>query len=280
MRTGLRVFQRMLAGGLILSGLAVPVGRAQDVSTTVQQTFQFGNFADGTSMKEIQVALRNILIPSAKVTMSQDDHTVSIETTPDEMLLAQRLLRDLKVAPTDAKTSTASEIFPTNLKTRRHVQDLVLQTYYLPEISSAKANAMMVKLHSTPELRATRIYFILSRSAVMVRGTTEELVEVQKSIAESNPGWNVDTPGAASSKEAQKVGADADALAEQTIYLVDAPTAHYEEEVLVAMRNMLDPSTKIFLVRSSNAVVLLAPEDQLKLARKVASDLDVNRAGS
>jgi type II secretory pathway component GspD/PulD (secretin) len=45
-------------------------------------------------------------------------------------------------------------------------------------------------------------------------------------------------------------------------------------EILIALRNMLHPYVKIYLVASENAIVLDAPPDQQALAQKIIADLD------
>jgi len=63
-------------------------------------------------------------------------------------------------------------------------------------------------------------------------------------------------------------------VAVQTFYLTNMSTANDATEVLTAIRNLLDPSVKIFLVPSQNAIVMRATPDQLMLAQKVMNDLD------
>lgn len=67
---------------------------------------------------------------------------------------------------------------------------------------------------------------------------------------------------------------DLDELAVQTFYLTNMSTANDATEVLTAIRNLLDPSVKIFLVPSQNAIVMRATPDQLMLAEKLLNDLD------
>ncbi len=67
---------------------------------------------------------------------------------------------------------------------------------------------------------------------------------------------------------------DLDDLAVQTFYLTNMSTANDATEVLTAIRNLLDPSVKIFLVPSQNAIVMRATPDQLMLAEKLLNDLD------
>ena len=65
-----------------------------------------------------------------------------------------------------------------------------------------------------------------------------------------------------------------DDLAVQTFYLTNASQQNDANEILTAIRNLLDPSVKIYLVPSQNAIVMRATPDQLLLAQKLLSDLD------
>ncbi len=67
---------------------------------------------------------------------------------------------------------------------------------------------------------------------------------------------------------------DLDEMAVQTFYLTNTATANDATEVLTAIRNLLDPSVKIFLVATQNAIVMRATPDQLLLAQKLLNDLD------
>ncbi len=67
---------------------------------------------------------------------------------------------------------------------------------------------------------------------------------------------------------------DLDELAVQTFYLTNASQQNDANEILTAIRNLLDPSVKIYLVPSQNAIVMRATPDQLMLAQKLLADLD------
>jgi len=67
---------------------------------------------------------------------------------------------------------------------------------------------------------------------------------------------------------------DLDELAVQTFYLTNASQQADANEVLTALRNLMDPSMKITLVASQNAIILRATPDQLLLAQKLIADLD------
>jgi general secretion pathway protein D len=72
--------------------------------------------------------------------------------------------------------------------------------------------------------------------------------------------------------------AELDEQAVQTFYLTNASQQNDANEILTAIRNLLDPSTKIYLVPSQNAIVMRATPDQLLLAQKLLNDLDRARS--
>ena len=67
---------------------------------------------------------------------------------------------------------------------------------------------------------------------------------------------------------------DLDDLAVQTFYLTNVSQQNDANEVLVALRNLLDPSVKIYLVASQNAIIVRATPMELILAEKLINDLD------
>ena len=70
---------------------------------------------------------------------------------------------------------------------------------------------------------------------------------------------------------------DLEDLSVQTFYLTNAAAQNDANEILVALRNLLDPSIKVFLVASQNAIIMRATTDQLMLAEKLINDLDRTR---
>jgi general secretion pathway protein D len=67
---------------------------------------------------------------------------------------------------------------------------------------------------------------------------------------------------------------DLEEVAVQTFYLSNASQQADATEILTAIRNLLDPSVKVYLVPSQNAIVMRATPDQLLLAQKLLNDLD------
>ena len=67
---------------------------------------------------------------------------------------------------------------------------------------------------------------------------------------------------------------DLDELAVQTFYLANSSGPNDGNEIITGLRLLLDPSVKIYLVPSQNAIVMRATVDQLLLAQKLINDFD------
>jgi general secretion pathway protein D len=70
---------------------------------------------------------------------------------------------------------------------------------------------------------------------------------------------------------------DLEDLSVQTFYLTNAAQQNDANEILITLRNILDPSIKVYLVASQNAIIMRATTDQLILAEKIINDLDRTR---
>jgi Bacterial type II/III secretion system short domain len=60
----------------------------------------------------------------------------------------------------------------------------------------------------------------------------------------------------------------------QIFHLTNAPLANDANEIQVAIRNILDPAVKIYLLPSQNAITMYASPEQLALAQKLINELD------
>ncbi len=67
---------------------------------------------------------------------------------------------------------------------------------------------------------------------------------------------------------------DVDELAVQTFYLANSSQANDGNEILTGLRLLLDPSVKLYLVPSQNAIVMRGTTDELLLAQKLINDFD------
>jgi general secretion pathway protein D len=67
---------------------------------------------------------------------------------------------------------------------------------------------------------------------------------------------------------------DLDSLAVQTFYLTNPSQQSDTNEIFTALRNMLPPDIKTFLVASQNAIIVRGTPDDLILAEKILNDLD------
>jgi general secretion pathway protein D len=87
--------------------------------------------------------------------------------------------------------------------------------------------------------------------------------------------WKAITPNTifvAADTKAKRTSLETQAL--ETFYLANVAQANDANELQIALRNVLDPSVKIYLVSSQNAIVMRATPDQLLLAHKLIDDLD------
>jgi general secretion pathway protein D len=69
-----------------------------------------------------------------------------------------------------------------------------------------------------------------------------------------------------------------DEYAVQTFFLTNAAQQADANEVVAALRNVLAPEDKVYLVNSQDAIVVRAPPEHLVLAEKLLNDLDRTRA--
>ncbi|HXC97374.1 MAG TPA: secretin N-terminal domain-containing protein [Edaphobacter sp.] len=60
----------------------------------------------------------------------------------------------------------------------------------------------------------------------------------------------------------------------QSFHLMNISSQNDANEVAVALRNLLDPSVKVFLVPNQNTIVMRGSTEQIALAQKVVSELD------
>jgi type II secretory pathway component GspD/PulD (secretin) len=67
---------------------------------------------------------------------------------------------------------------------------------------------------------------------------------------------------------------DANQFVFKTYYLSSVSQQNDANEILVALRNMLEPWNKLYLVSFQNAIELYAPPEQQALAQKIIADLD------
>jgi len=60
----------------------------------------------------------------------------------------------------------------------------------------------------------------------------------------------------------------------QVFYLTNISSGQEADQIVSAVRNLLDPHDKIFLVQAQSAIFIQGPPDQLVLAKRIIDDLD------
>jgi type II secretory pathway component GspD/PulD (secretin) len=83
--------------------------------------------------------------------------------------------------------------------------------------------------------------------------------------------------GNTASRQEVTANARVDSRPFQTFYLTNVGGQNDANEVTVALRNLLPPDVKVFLVPNQNAITMRGTPDQLALAQKIISDLDRSR---
>ncbi|HXB62004.1 MAG TPA: cohesin domain-containing protein [Acidobacteriaceae bacterium] len=118
-----------------------------------------------------------------------------------------------------------------------------------------------------PDLQSKRIPVDLTNVSL------EDALRIVDAIAGTF--WKVETPNTIFvAQDTQTKRHDLESLAVQTFYLTNAAEQNDANEITTALRNLLDPTVKIYLVPTQNAIVMRATTDQLLLAEKLINDLD------
>jgi 16S rRNA G1207 methylase RsmC len=200
-----------------------------------------------------------------------------ITATPDQLQLARKVIADLDGVQADPQAKPVSSVFVTQNKFTgpRNSDTFAEQTFYLSKTKTqTEANQVLIALRNAvdPDMK---IYMVQNQHAIVAGGTTEQLVQTQKLLSQIDPTWAAAEAQSASAVfTAQAPVSASDNLEQQTFYLGAETQRNDNAEVLITLRNILNPATKIYLVASRNAVLILAPPDQLQLAQKIVNDLD------
>jgi type II secretory pathway component GspD/PulD (secretin) len=80
--------------------------------------------------------------------------------------------------------------------------------------------------------------------------------------------------GSTASRQDVAANARVDSRPFQTFYLANVSAQNDASEITVAVRNLLPPDVKIYIVPSQNALTMRGTADELALAQKIISDLD------
>jgi type II secretory pathway component GspD/PulD (secretin) len=109
---------------------------------------------------------------------------------------------------------------------------------------------------------------------------TKTLAAITLALAlTSSAAWSQDTPAkpADASKQSAHNAEGNTKPAQfriQTFYLTNVSQQNEANEILTALRNLLSPNIKMFLVADQNAIVVEADPDQLETAKKLIADID------
>ena len=272
---------RRVSPVLMFSTLCLPLASAQVQSASLAQTnasertLRLQPTARPGHAKQLWIALRNILPAPATFDLDQSEAAIVAHGTPEQLQLAQKIVDDAEATHTQA----ASEASPTHtqIAVRPDPNHVVAQTLYLPatlSIADEKKLGAALRAGASPEVK---VYVLEQEHAVVLYTTADQLTIAKAKITEMVPGWTATHQNEATAfQEEQPTTGKADVL-EQALYLPASLDARGGVEMLVALRNTLDPQAKLYLVPSSNVLVLSATATNLRLARKLISDLTGER---
>lgn len=92
--------------------------------------------------------------------------------------------------------------------------------------------------------------------------------------AQAQAGEDVPAGKTATSSKQDSSSARVDTRPMQTFYLNNVSQQNEANEVVVAVRNLLPPDVRVYLVPTQNAIVMRANPEELALTRKLLDDLD------
>ena len=276
---------------LLFPVLLVPSLRAQIAGSSVpaestkliDQVFPLKNTRQPAETKELIIVLRNVLDARATISLLAGQDAIVVNDTPDQLRLARKVIDDIESAQPSVPAQPASAAFATGKQTTMHpdLYHTAEQTLYL-----ARTVGMQDEIQLTATLRqtvnpTTKIYLLPTQHAVVVNATPDGMEGVRAEVSRLVPGWSATLPNSVSVVyPIKQASTSTDQVLEQTMYLPAALSRESANEVLVALRNIMDPDAKIYFLMSKNALVMTATENQLELAHKVMKDLDPNRPGS
>ena len=244
------------------------------------QVFALKRTVPVSEIKDLVTTLRNILGPHASVNIPMGQNTIVVNDTADQLRLAQKIMNDVESAQPSVPAQPASAAFATGMQTavrpdRYHVAE---QTLYLPAAMAAGDESQLAATLRRTGNPAAKTYLLDTQHAIVVSATPDELEGLRAEMSRLVPDWPVSLPKTASPVfPIRQATTPSDAILEQTLYLPSGTSQQNAAEVLVALRNVLDPVAKVYLVMEKDALVITATETQLELARKVMEDLEPNR---
>ncbi len=129
------------------------------------------------------------------------------------------------------------------------------QTFYIKNVNSAyDIESIRFALRSLLPSSAL-VVPVERQNAIFVSGTTEELALAQRIVND------LDRPTES-------------ALPVKTFYLKNIGPPNDANEILTALRNILPPDVKLYLLPSQNAIVLRGPAEAETLVQKLINELD------
>ena len=265
----------------VFTSLLMPLAYAQNEASAVSssaggagvltQSFEIGDGSKPDEAKEVSIALRNTLSSGSQVTLD-GQRTLVVTAPADQVQLAQKIVDDIQAAGKSNGLKTGSRMATTQKITVRNTDEqAVQQTFYLPtktEVSEEENVLNTIRMNGSP---TSKIYVLEGMHEIVMKTTPDQLKFAQTTIKQLIPTWSV--TDASEPYEGESSGTYTDNVVEQSFYLSTKMDHACSNEVLVALRNLLDPMAKVYLVPSQNVIVVTATANDLQLAWRMLSDM-------
>ena len=170
--------------------------------TCVSKSFHLPNLSQPYELQDIVNTFR-VILEVNHVTPNQSEHTVSLEGSPEQISVAEKLVTVLEnfrssdshnrssvlvYAPAGSGEETAesekvSERSPVAYsKTRCELTSCFIEALYLPNLSISQLQDALKTLHSTVHL--SRINMVPSSHAIVFQGTSDQLARAKELLNE------------------------------------------------------------------------------------------------
>lgn len=168
-----------------------------EADTCISKVLYLPNFSKAYELQDV-VNMFRVILEMTHVTPNQSEHTISLEGTPVQLAIAERLVSVLEslrssgghnrssvlvYQPEPAVSEKASEQSPAPAPTVRcKLTTCFIKALYLPDFSIVQLQDALNKLHS--EVHIARIIMSPSSHAIVLQGTSEQVALAEKLINE------------------------------------------------------------------------------------------------
>ena len=152
----------------------------------VEQTFYLPATMQAADEGKLVATLRQAVSPTTKVYLLETRHAVVMNTTADQLQVAQTKISQLVPAWSADQAHATSAVFEEQ-KTDTYTAKVVEQAFYLaPATDRLSGNEVLVALRNTMSPYA-KIYMVPSKNTIVILATADEMQLAKKVFADLEP---------------------------------------------------------------------------------------------